>query len=303
MNASAGIAMKVMAALSSTLMLACVKQLDGAIPVGEVIFFRSLLALVPLLIWLRIQGSVLDGIRTRNIRGHVVRGLAGTGGLYFSYLSLLYISLTDATAINYAAPLFTVLLAALLLREKVRHHRWVAVFMGFTGILVMFSGHLSLTQQGSFSLSASAGILLALMAAFCTACALVQIRFLNGKEKPGAIAFWFAITTALTSLVTLPAGWKVPQGNQLALLVGCGLLGGITQILMTLSLRYAEASLLAPFDYTTLIWSVAVGYLLLGSLPDSATVVGAILVVTGGLYAVLYERYRFRKTQIVNVSS
>ncbi|EIB96764.1 DMT family transporter [Pantoea sp. Sc1] len=303
MNASAGIAMKVMAALSSTLMLACVKQLDGAIPVGEVIFFRSLLALVPLLIWLRIQGSVLDGIRTRNIGGHVVRGLAGTGGLYFSYLSLLYISLTDATAINYAAPLFTVLLAALLLREKVRHHRWVAVFMGFTGILVMFSGHLSLTQQGSFSLSASAGILLALMAAFCTACALVQIRFLNGKEKPGAIAFWFAITTALTSLVTLPAGWKVPQGNQLALLVGCGLLGGITQILMTLSLRYAEASLLAPFDYTTLIWSVAVGYLLLGSLPDSATVVGAILVVTGGLYAVLYERYRFRKTQIVNVSS
>lgn len=303
MNASAGIAMKVMAALSSTLMLACVKQLDGAIPVGEVIFFRSLLALVPLLIWLRIQGSVLDGIRTRNIGGHVVRGLAGTGGLYFSYLSLLYISLTDATAINYAAPLFTVLLAALLLREKVRHHRWVAVFMGFTGILVMFSGHLSLTQQGSFSLSASAGILLALMAAFCTACALVQIRFLNGKEKPGAIAFWFAITTALTSLITLPAGWKVPQGNQLALLVGCGLLGGITQILMTLSLRYAEASLLAPFDYTTLIWSVAVGYLLLGSLPDSATVVGAILVVTGGLYAVLYERYRFRKTQMANVSS
>lgn len=302
MNASAGIAMKITAALSSTLMLACVKELDGAIPVGEVIFFRSLLALVPLLIWLRLQGSVLDGIRTRNIRGHFVRGLAGTGGLYFSYLSLLYISLTDATAINYAAPLFTVLLAALFLREKVRHPRWVAVFTGFSGILVMFSGHLTLTRQATFSLSASAGILLALMAAFCTACALVQIRFLNGKEKPGAIAFWFAITTALTSLVTLPDGWKVPHGNQLALLVGCGLLGGITQILMTLSLRYAEASLLAPFDYTTLIWSVAVGYLLLGNLPTSTTVMGAILVVAGGLYSLLYERYRFRKARVVNAS-
>ncbi|MGK3142302.1 DMT family transporter [Pantoea sp. C2G6] len=301
MNASAGIAMKIMAALSSTLMLACVKALDGAIPVGEVIFFRSVLALVPLLIWLRFQGSVLEGIRTRNIRGHFVRGLAGTGGLYFSYLSLLYISLTDATAINYAAPLFTVLLAALLLREKVRHHRWVAVCTGFSGILVMFSGHLSLTRQ--FSFSASAGILLALMAAFCTACALVQIRFLNGKEKPGAIAFWFAITTALTSLVTIIGGWKVPQGTELALLVGCGLLGGITQILMTLSLRYAEASLLAPFDYTTLIWSVAVGYLLLGNLPESTTVMGAILVVLGGLYSVLYERYRFRKAQVINASS
>ncbi|WP_312757528.1 DMT family transporter [Pantoea brenneri] len=301
MNASAGIVMKILAALSSTLMLACVKGLDGAIPVGEVIFFRSVLALVPLMIWLRVQGSVLDGIRTRNVRGHFLRGLAGTGGLYFSYLSLLYISLTDATAINYAAPLFTVLLAALLLREKVRHHRWVAVVAGFSGIMVMFSGHLSF--NASFSLSASAGILLALMAAFCTACALVQIRFLNGKEKPGAIAFWFAVTTALTSLITLIGGWKIPHGSQLLLLVGCGLLGGITQILMTLSLRYAEASLLAPFDYTTLLWSVAVGYLLLGNLPESTTVIGAILVVSGGLYSVLYERYRFRRSRIVNASS
>lgn len=301
MNASAGIVMKILAALSSTLMLACVKGLDGAIPVGEVIFFRSVLALVPLMIWLRVQGSILDGIRTRNVRGHFLRGLAGTGGLYFSYLSLLYISLTDVTAINYAAPLFTVLLAALLLREKVRHHRWVAVVAGFSGIMVMFSGHLSL--NASFSLSASAGILLALMAAFCTACALVQIRFLNGKEKPGAIAFWFAVTTALTSLITLIGGWKIPHGSQLLLLVGCGLLGGITQILMTLSLRYAEASLLAPFDYTTLLWSVAVGYLLLGNLPESTTVIGAILVVSGGLYSVLYERYRFRRSRIVNASS
>jgi len=301
MNASAGIVMKIMAALSSTLMLACVKSLDGAIPVGEVIFFRSVLALVPLMIWLRIQGSILDGIRTRNVRGHFLRGLAGTGGLYFSYLSLLYISLTDATAINYAAPLFTVLLAALLLHEKVRHHRWVAVVAGFSGIIVMFSGHLSL--KASFSLAASAGILLALMAAFCTACALVQIRFLNGKEKPGAIAFWFAVTTALTSLITLIGGWKIPHGSQLLLLVGCGLLGGITQILMTLSLRYAEASLLAPFDYTTLLWSVAVGYLFLGNLPETTTIFGAILVVLGGLYSLLYERYRLRRSRVVNASS
>jgi drug/metabolite transporter (DMT)-like permease len=301
MNASAGIAMKIMAALSSTLMLACVKGLDGAIPVGEVIFFRSLLALVPLMIWLKTQGSIVEGIRTRNVRGHFLRGLAGTGGLYFSYLSLLYISLTDATAINYAAPLFTVLLAALLLREKVRHHRWVAVIAGFSGIIVMFSGHLSL--KASFSLAASAGILLALMAAFCTACALVQIRFLHGKEKPGAIAFWFAVTTATTSLITLAGGWIVPQGTQLLLLVGCGLLGGITQILMTLSLRYAEASLLAPFDYTTLLWSVAVGYLFLGNLPESTTVIGAILVVLGGLYSLLYERYRFRRNRAVSASS
>lgn len=153
-GASTGISMKVLAALSSTLMLACVKGLAGGVPVGEVIFFRSVVALLPLLFWLSRSGGVLEGIRTRNIPGHFLRGLAGTGGMYLSYLSLLYISLADATVINYSAPLFTVVLAAVILREVVSSQRWVAVIAGFTGILIMLSGYLSLTQA---SLSFSAG--------------------------------------------------------------------------------------------------------------------------------------------------
>ncbi|MEV9347659.1 DMT family transporter [Klebsiella pneumoniae] len=82
--------MKIMAALSSTLMLACVKGIDGSIPVGEVIFFRSVIALIPLLCWLKLQGGVRQGIQTHNVRGHFVRGLAGTISMYLSYLSLLY---------------------------------------------------------------------------------------------------------------------------------------------------------------------------------------------------------------------
>ncbi|MFS2221711.1 DMT family transporter [Pantoea sp. B65] len=297
MSTTAGITMKIMATLSTTLMLACVKGLDGAIPVGEVIFFRSLLALLPLLIWLRVQGSIADGIRTRNIKGHFIRGLAGTGGMYFSYLSLLYISLTDATAINYAAPLFTVVMAALLLKEKVRYHRWLAVIAGFSGILVMLFGNLSLTAPTTVNLNASFGVALALMAALCTASALIQIRLLNGSEKPGAIAFWFAIMTALTALVTLIAGWKIPHGMQWLLLAGCGLFGGVTQILMTLSLRYADASLLAPFDYTSLIWAMIIGFLYSGALPETATICGASLVALGGIFSVLRER-RLRQATV-----
>jgi drug/metabolite transporter (DMT)-like permease len=300
MSAGTGISMKIMAALSSTLMLACVKGLDGTIPVGEVIFFRSVIALIPLLLWLKLQGGVLAGIQTQNVRGHFIRGLAGTTAMYLSYLSLLYISLTDATALNYAAPLFTVLLAAVVLREQVRLHRWVAVVAGFSGILLMLTGQLSFSGA-HFSFGASAGIVLALMAALCTASASIQIRALNQTEKPGAIAFWFAVMTALTSLVTLVAGWKIPQGSAWLLLIGCGLFGGITQILLTLSLRFADASLLAPFDYTTLLWSVIIGFLFLGTLPEQTTLYGGALVALGGLYS-LWCEHRQRRLGAMNIS-
>lgn len=294
--------MKIMAALSSTLMLACVKGLDGTIPVGEVIFFRSVIALIPLLFWLKLQGGVFAGIQTHNVRGHCIRGLAGTTAMYLSYLSLLYISLTDATALNYAAPLFTVLLAAIVLREKVRLHRWVAVVAGFSGILIMLAGQLSF-NGAHFSFGASVGIVLALVAALCTASASIQIRALNQTEKPGAIAFWFAVMTALTSLVTLVAGWKIPQGNAWLLLIGCGLLGGITQILLTLSLRFADASLLAPFDYTTLLWSVIIGFLFLDTLPEQSTLLGGALVALGGLYSLWCEHRQRRSLAAINAGA
>ncbi|WP_413453745.1 DMT family transporter [Erwinia persicina] len=302
---STGVSMKIAGALTSTLMMACVKGLDGGIPVGEVIFFRSSVALIPLFIWLWCQGNILDGIRTRNVKGHFIRGLAGTGGLYFSYLALIYISLTDVTAINYAAPLFTVIMAAIFLREKVKYHRWVAVIAGFAGILVMLSGQLFFSSGGAFttiSWLSTLGMVLALMAAVCIATASIQIRYLNGIEKPGAIAFWFAITTTLTSLLTLWFGWSVPSGRQLLLLLGCGLLGGITQILLTLSLKYADASLLAPFDYSTLLWSVFIGYLFWDTLPESATIIGAGLVVTGGIISMYFERRQRRAITPLNVS-
>ncbi|WP_312666471.1 DMT family transporter [Pantoea sp. CTOTU49201] len=289
MRVSTGISMKILAALSSTLMLACVKGLGGTVPVGEVIFFRSFLAMLPLLVWLRMQGNVKEGIKTSDVKGHFLRGLAGTGGMYLSYLSLLYISLADATVLNYAAPLFTVILAAIILRERVKFYRWIAVLTGFTGILVMLSG-LCAFSGSSISFTSSAGVMLAIAAALCTAGASIQIRFLNKTEKPGAIAFWFAVMTALTSLFTIVAGWKMPDSRELLLLVGCGLFGGITQILLTLSLRYADASLLAPFDYTTLIWSVLIGFMFLGTLPGINTFAGASLVMAGGLFSVIGEQ-------------
>ncbi len=299
MNAKFGVVLKIMSALCATLMLACVKGLQGAIPTGEVIFFRSFVALFPLLLWLKIQGSVRQSIKTKNICGHLIRGFSGTGGMYFNYLALVYISLADATAISYAAPLFTLVMAALLLKETVRVSRWLAVVVGFSGILIMLSASLSTGStllSAGFALDGAAlGAVFALLAAMCTATSNVQIRFLNGIESPGAIVFYFSLMTTLIGLTTLAFGWTLPQGRQWLMLIGCGFFGGVAQILVTLSLRYADASLLAPFDYTTLVWSMVIGYLFLNSLPGHATLMGASIVALAGIFT-LWSDKRQRHT-------
>jgi len=302
MNAKMGVTLKILSALCATLMLACVKGLGGNIPTGEVIFFRSFVALFPLLIWLKLQGRILEQIKTKNIFGHLIRGFSGTGGMYFNYLALVYISLADATAISYAAPLFTVIMAAILLRENVHAARWLAVAIGFTGIIVMLWAHLSesgsLLSGGFTQISAGLGVILALLAAMCTAVSSVQIRFLNGIERPGAIVFYFSLMTMLIGLATIFFGWKIPDTKQLLLLIGCGFFGGMAQILITLSLRYADASLLAPFDYTTLVWSMVIGFLFLDSLPASSTLVGASIVAAAGIFAVWSERRKNRMNSL-----
>lgn len=302
MNARVGVTLKIFSALCATLMLACVKGLQGAIPTGEVIFFRSFVALFPLLVWLKMQGNILDSIKTRNIFGHVIRGFSGTGGMYFNYLALVYISLADATAISYAAPLFTVIMAALLLKETVRFSRWLAVVVGFSGIVIMLSANLtasgSLFSADGTHAGAGLGALFALIAALCSATSNVQIRFLNGVEKPGAIVFYFSLMTTLIGLATALFGWRMPSPVQLLLLVGCGFFGGMAQILVTLSLRYTDASLLAPFDYTTLVWSMVIGYLLLDSLPGTSTLMGASIVALAGIFAIWSDQ-RQRKGHIM----
>lgn len=287
MSVKFGIFLRILSTLCSTMMLACVKGLHGHIPTGEVIFFRSLLALPPLIIWLRLQGPLLPQIKTRNIGGHIVRGFSGAGGMLFNYMALVYLSLADVTAISYAAPLITVILSFVLLREHVFLSRWISVFIGFCGIMLMLSGKISLGhlagENGLSSQGMLVGAIYALIAAGCAATSNVQIRYLNGHELPGAIVFWFSMMTTVISLFTAMT-WIRPDSWQLLLLIGCGLFGGTAQILITLSLRYSDASLLAPFDYTTLVWSTLVGAIFLGSLPDMTTLAGASIIALAGLF-------------------
>jgi len=286
-NPVAGVSLKILSALAFTLMAATIKLASTDYPIGQLIFFRSAFALVPLLIWLAVSDAVVNAVRTHNLKGHLLRSIIGATGMILGFSALSYLPLTEAVAIGYAAPLIVVVLAALLLRETVRAYRWTAVGVGFLGVLIMLSPRLG---AGDLAEGASVGALFAIGAAFCTAGATIQVRRLTATERTGAIVFYFTAVTTLIGLSTAAFGWVMPTPRDFAMLVGIGILGGIGQILLTQSYRYADASLVAPFEYTSMIWAALLGWFVFGQWPEAAVIAGAVLVTASGIFVIYRER-------------
>ncbi|MGV2018939.1 DMT family transporter [Agrobacterium sp. 22-223-1] len=292
MNPKTGILLKLTAMLAFTVMSACVKGLDGAIPVGEVVFCRGFFALIPLCLWFIASSERITVPAAKNIGSLLAGSSAGLGGMFFGFLALAYLPLVNVTVLSYTTPLFTIMLAALLLGEKVRIYRWSAVLTGFIGVFITLSPKLIFdTASGPAQIDSVAmiGTALALTGALCAAFSSIAVRHLNSIEKPSRIVLIYTLTGVVAGLATLGFGWKMPDFHQFLLLAGGGLAGGIGQIAMTLSLRHAQASLLAPFDYTTMIWAIALGYLFMAEVPTGATIIGALTVIAAGLFAMWRE--------------
>lgn len=292
MNPKTGILLKLTAMLAFTVMSACVKGLDGAIPVGEVVFCRGFFALIPLCLWFIASSERITVPAAKNIGSLLAGSSAGLGGMFFGFLALAYLPLVNVTVLSYTTPLFTIMLAALLLGEKVRRYRWSAVLTGFIGVFITLSPKLifdAASGPAQIDSVAMIGTALALTGALCAAFSSIAVRHLNSIEKPSRIVLIYTLTGVVAGLATLGFGWKMPDFHQFLLLAGGGLAGGIGQITMTLSLRHAQASLLAPFDYTTMIWAIALGYLFMAEVPTGATIIGALTVIAAGLFAMWRE--------------
>jgi drug/metabolite transporter (DMT)-like permease len=286
-----GIALKILSALAFTVMSAAIKHVSATYPTGELVFFRSAFAVVPLLVWLGWRGDLVNSVRTSNFKGHFLRGIISSCGMFSGFLALSYLPLSDAVAIGYASPLVVVVLAALMLHEKVRAYRWTAVVVGLAGVLVMLAPHLGAgTMAGALSGGPAVGAMFALFGAVCAAVATIQVRRLLATEKTGAIVLYFSLFTALLGLATVFLGWRMPDAADFALLVMIGILGGIGQILLTQSYRYADASLVAPFEYTTMLWAFLIGWFVFGQAPQQTVVAGAVIVALSGLFVLWRER-------------
>jgi len=289
-NAIKAISLKVASALIFAVMAAQVRYLGTAYPIGQVVFFRSAFAIVPVVVIYAWRRELEAAIRMGRPFGHAGRGLTAIGGMFCNFSALARLPIVDATAISFAAPLITVAMAALLLKERVRIYRWSAVIVGFMGVLVMLVPYLDLGGSTLASAGEAVGAGFGLAGAFFNAGSVIQTRHLTKSESTSSIVFYFSLICALAGLLTLPFGWKLPSGTELAALIGIGICGGLGHIVLTESYRFAPASLVAPFDYASMLWALVLGYLAFGEFPTALGFLGAAIIVGAGLFVIWRER-------------
>lgn len=288
MHISRGIALKLSALALFTFMAVLIKATAEAVPPGEAVFFRSAFSIPVILIWLLWRRELRTGLRTDNPMGHVWRGLIGVSSMGLGFAALGLLPLPEVTAIGFASPIITVILAALLLGERIRAFRLTAVAIGLVGVVIILWPQLSF--DGSATQAATLGAGMMLIAAGLRSLAQIHIRRLVQKEDAAAVVFYFMLTATMFSLLTLPFGWSVPTPTETAMLIGAGLIGGVGQILLTSSYRFAPASVLAPFDYASMLFAVVAGYLLFAEIPTIATVIGSAVVMAAGALIIWRER-------------
>lgn len=289
MNIFKAILIKLASTVLFAIMGALIRWLGGIVPLGQIVFFRSAFAILPVVLIYALRRELWAAVRTTRLAGHFGRGLLGAAGMFLNFAALARLPLADVTAILFASPLITVALAAVFLGERVRLYRWSAVAVGLVGVVVMLAPLISVGELSSMSASAGIGAVCAALAAFSNAGSIVQTRRLTDTETTSSIVFYFSLFCALAGLASLPFGWHAPTLAELAGLVMVGVIGGGSHLLLTESYRYAPASVIAPFDYTAMLWAFILGYVLFGEIPGAWVMIGAAIVIGSGLFVIWRE--------------
>lgn len=277
-----GIQLRILSGLLFTAMGLCIKLSSATIPLGQIVFFRSAFALIPLVVFLIVLGHFPRGLYTKRPLGHLARSSLGAAAMFASFASIARLPLAEATLIGYLAPIMMAVLAVLVLKEQLNARRVIGIGLGMLGVLVLTLPEISAPELNSTRL---AGYGFGILMGIFTAAALIQVRRLTATESPGAIAFYFVLVSMLAALLTLPAGWVTPDPSDLLPLILAGLFGGCAHIAMTLAFKYAEASLLAPFEYLTLIWAGMIDVIWFGTGLGLAFFMALPLVLAGAAVA------------------
>jgi len=286
-----GIGMKVVSVAVFVAMQTLIKA-AGEVPAGEIVFFRSFFAVPPILAFLARRGELRTALATSRPFNQVARGLVGVLSMALGFFALTRLPLPEAITLNYAQPLLVVVFSALFLHETIHAYRWTAVAVGLAGVLVISWPNLTLlAAPDAIGDQELLGVVAVLAAAAISAVAMILVRSLVHTERTATIVLWFSLTATVASLVSLPFGWRWLTPAQCALLVGSGICGGVGQILMTEAYRHAEASVVAPFEYTSMILGVAVGYWIFSEVPTLNTLVGGLIVVAAGI-SIIWREHR-----------
>ena len=250
-------------------------------PLGQVLFFRGFFGVV-IYFFIMPRERIKNFYYTKRAGLHLLRCLSGLIALIAIFIALRKLPLATVVSISFAAPIFTTIFSIFLLNEKVGFYRWLAVSIGFIGIIII-------TEPGFDDLN----IYYLFPIIFCLGLSYVAItiRQLSTTEPVWLIALNFSIVITLASLFTIPFGWVMPNVKDLALLCMIGFFGGFANLWLSQSFKLSEVSLVSPLKYLALIFGIFFGYLIWDEIPTMRTLLGAVLVIASSLIILRREIY------------
>ena len=278
-----GIACALTGLFGISVMDACAKLLGANYAISQIIFARNAIGILAILGFLMVRGSVLAPLRPRRIGLLLLRTALNLGAAFLFFTGLRFLPLADAFTIAFAAPMFITALSVPLLGEHVGVRRWTAVIVGFVGVLVVM-------QPGTESFRPAA--LLPLGAALCYAITMLIGRKMTRHMTTSAIMFWPGLGAALATLALMPSQWQTPSPFDLGLFVLMGVIGTLGMSLITQGYRYAPAAVIAPFDYSALLWAVILGWVIWRDVPGPNVWIGSAILIASGLYILHRETGR-----------
>jgi drug/metabolite transporter (DMT)-like permease len=261
------------------------KWLAQSYPIPMLVFFRSFVALLPSFLLVMRAGGIRV-MRTNRLAGQFGRAVIWGGSNVASFFGFHLLPVADAIALTFAAPLFLTALSYPILKERVSRERWIAVSVGFVGVLVMAR------PSGAENALGVAG---AVTCAVCNAVGTLTVRDLCRTEHSASIVTWTAIFMTLMALPALPFFWVTPTPIDFLLFCSIGLIGGVSQYWTTQALSYAPAGAVSPFNYMALIWGSIIGFIVWGEVPTTPIIIGSAIVTLTGLYLLRAEAWRRRK--------
>lgn len=282
-----GISLRILSGLLFAGMFVAVKAISEDVPLGQIVFFRSLFAILPLVIFLWARGEFPDGMATKRPGAHVLRASFGALALFGSFAAVARLNLAEAVLIAQLSPILMALGATVILSERLTKWRIWGLVLSFAGVIVLVWPELTDLQPGKGRLI---GYGIGFGAAILSALALIMVRSLNETESPGSIALYFVIASMVGGIATLPWGWVMPGGMTLWFLVLSGLFGGFAHIAMTLAFRYAEVSRLAPFEYVALLWPLLADLFIFRLSLSNSFLLAAPLILAGAVVASTEQR-------------
>lgn len=265
------------------------KWLAAFYPVPEIAFFRMLFAL-PLIVGAGVLIGGRGALATRRPLAHVGRGVLATAATLSFFLAITLLPLAEATAIAFTAPLFVTLLAIPLLGERPGRPQWIATLTGFAGVLLIVR-----PGGAAFTL----GALAPLAAALAYASLMLTARMLGRRETIWATMLYATVVPLVVSAMMLPWFWKTPDAAHLPYLVGVGFFGGLSMTLITQGFRIGIASVVAPFDYTGLVWATLFGWIFWNEVPSELSVLGGLVIAACGVYLAYSQARIARKKAAV----